>query len=503
MNRTTECVLAQAASVALVVILAACQSGQSGGEPDEFTGGGNSEQPTNPSEPVERASYPFGLACGWQLASNIDTVNFAYPDESAKYWLALVPMLPGSRLRIDGRYPDARYFSFNVYDPLLRPVDAIADAEVLANAGGLNPFNRGANDRAGDDASTMPWGDTYAAYVEFSGIPEARAPNTIYSGEIDLGGNAVPQPALTALIYRVYVPGEGKAFDGGVGLPILTLETADGETELVPTADCAEPLLPTLGNTITELGLNDLIESVDFIGDPFLQLGDPLPVGNPNPTTVVFYGLPQVAIELLRGYLGLPIPDAVADSLPLPAGGGFLSNVHNAYTTNLFSRNYGNIVMIRGKAPTFRGLDRTRFGDEQLRYWSVCQNELATQRYVACVADHQAHPDADGYYTMVVSDVADRPPNAIAANHIDWMPWGPYPDAILLYRNMLPDADFGQAVHHVPQGTPPEQIMGEYTPVGAYCQPDIFENAGHSAAEIFAACRRYTEGLGGLMLPGA
>ena len=176
---------------------------------------------------------------------------------------------------------------------------------------------------------------------------------------------------------------------------------------------------------------------------------------------------------------------------------------YTPYSSSHAGNTYGNIVMIRGKAPPFRGLDRTRFGDEQLRYWSVCQNELATQRYVACVADHQAHPDADGYSTMVVSDVADRPPNAIAANHIDWMPWGPYPDAILLYRNMLPDADFGQAVHHVPQGTPPEQIMGEYTPVGAYCQPDIFENAGHSAAEIFAACRRYTEGLGGLMLPGA
>lgn len=473
----------------LLGLLAACQQdgpssqNRAGAQADSHGGGDE---------------YPFGLACGWEFASNIDTMNVAFPDESAKYWVALVPMLPGTRLRIDGHYPDARYFSYNVYDPILRPTDAIADAQISPLPGGVNPFaSATVTDASGQPVPTAP-GDAYTAWVEFSGRPEQPAPNTIYAGAMSLGPASLPQPALTGLIYRVYVPGEGLDFDGGVGLPRLTLESADGDTELLPTADCVEPLLPTLGNTLPELGINDLLEDSDIIDDPFLAAPGAVPVGDPQADTKVFYGLPTTAVNLLRGFFGLPVPDGIEDQFP--AGGGFLSNIHNAYSTNLFSRSYGNVVMIRAKAPSYRGRADTAFGDEQLRYWSVCQNDLPSQRYVACVADHQAHLDADGYFTMMVSDPADRPSNAIADNAIDWMPWGPYIDALLIYRHMLPDPGFAEAIQNVPQGSLPADLMGEYVPVSAYCQGHIVEAAGDSAAAVFAACRAYSEGLsrGGL-----
>ena len=454
----------------------------------------SSDVPTSNSNPghtgEDRDSYPFGLACGWEVASHIDTMNIAFPDESAKYWVALVPMLPQTRLRIDGYYPDARYFSYNVYDLILRPTDAIADVQIAPNADGANSFA---------DA-TAPYGDAYTAYVEFSGRPETPQPNTIYAGEMNLGSLALPQPALTALFYRVYVPGEDKAFDGGVGLPLLTLETADGEIELLPTANCVEPLLPTLGDTLPNLGINDLLEDSDIIDDPFLARPGSVPLGQPEASTRVFYGLPSTAFNILRDFLGLPIPDGVEHQLPLPAGGGFLSNIHNAYTTNLFSRSYGNVVMIRAKAPRYRDQPGVPFNSEQLRYWSVCQNDLPTQRYVGCVADYQAHLDEQGYFTVMVSDTADRPNNALAENAIDWLPWGPYVDALLIYRHMLPQQDFAESIHNVPQGTVPADIMGEYAPRSAYCQRDIVENAGSKPADIFAACQAYSESLSRLGL---
>lgn len=434
----------------------------------------------------DRDSFPAGLGCGWEFASNIDTMNIAFPDESAKYWVALVPMLPETRLRIDGYYPDARYFSFNVYDPLLRPTDAIADVEIQPQDGGHNSFTD----------PQVAYGDAYTAYVDFSAAPEdpaERAANTVYAGQFNLGPAPVPQVLMTGLIYRIYVPGEDKEFDGGVGLPLLTLETADGETELLPTANCVEPLLPTLGDSVPSLGVNDGMEGVDFIDDPFIAQPGAIPVGTREASTNVFYGLPSTAFNLMRGLLGLPIPEGVEDPLPLPAGGGFLSNIHNAYTTNLFTRNYGNVVMIRAKAPSYRG--GTAFGEEQLRYWSICQNDLPTQRYVGCVADYQAHLDDQGYFTVMVSDEADRPVNAVAENGIDWLAWGPYFDALLIYRHMLQSDDFAQAIHNVPKGTPPIEIMGEYMPQSAYCLPEIVEAAGDNPADIFAACKEYTEGL--------
>ncbi len=434
---------------------------------------------------ADREQYPLGLGCGWEFASNIDTMNVAFPDESAKYWVALVPMAPQTRLRINGRYGDMRYFSFNVYDPILRPTDAIADAEIIPDAGGRNPAF---------DPFAAP-GDSYTAYVEFTAPPDTPAPNTIYAGEMQLGPQAAPQPLLTGLIYRSYVPAEGLDFDGGVGLPLLTLETADGEIEILPMADCVEPLLPTLGDTLPELGINELLEGTDFIDDPFLQSPVRVPVGSPEAQTRVFYGLPSTVANIVRDFLGVPIPEGIEYELPLPAGGGFLSNKHNAYTTNLFSRSYGNVVMIRARAPSWRGQDGTAFGVENLRYWSVCQNDLPTQRYVGCVRDDQAHLDADGWFTVMVSDAADRPVNAVAENSIDWLPWGPYVDALLIYRHMLPNPGFVETIANVPAGTEPRDVMGDYLPQSAYCLREIVEGAGTDPAEVFNACREYTAGL--------
>ena len=55
------------------------------------------------------------------------TVNVAYPDEAAIYWSGRYQAVPGTRIRITGRYPHARYMSFNVYDNAQRPLDALAD----------------------------------------------------------------------------------------------------------------------------------------------------------------------------------------------------------------------------------------------------------------------------------------------------------------------------------------------------------------------------------------
>lgn len=450
------------------LLLAALMLPACGGDSDNLADAaqGGSSQPAAGDSDSERASVPAGLGCGWQFVSDINTTNVAFPDESAQYWVALIPQLPQTRLRIDGRYPAVRYFSYNVYDPLLRPVDAIADVELQSNeAGG------------------------YTAYVEFSGKPEQPAINTIYAGETSLGAQAVPNPALTGIIYRTYVPDEGFDFDGGVGLPLLTLEMADGETELLPYADCDEPLLPNLGGNLPDPGINNLLLTIDFPE----ELGViRFPMATYPPATRVFYGLGPTAVNILSNALPAPLPPEVEENVPLGDGGGFLSNRHNAYTSTTFSRNDGNIFLLRGKAPSYAGNPRLAGGVEDMRFWSVCQNEFVTQRYVGCMADHQAVLDEHGYFTVVVSDAADRPANASEANNINWLPWGPFPDGLLIYRHMLPSAHFGPAIQNVPKGTDPREIMGEYLAVGAYCSASTFEAAGGSAGQIFAACLEET-----------
>src|SRR3954452_20608294 len=71
------------------------------------------------------------------------TVNVAYPDEAAIYWSGRYQAVPGTRIRITGRYPHARYMSFNVDDSAQRPLDARADVELVPDPGSSNPFAAG------------------------------------------------------------------------------------------------------------------------------------------------------------------------------------------------------------------------------------------------------------------------------------------------------------------------------------------------------------------------
>lgn len=434
----------------LTASLAACSSGEM-------------DAPSSPGVPPSQETQTIAANCAWLLRSDPDLLNIAFPDEGAIYWIAAVPALPGTRLRVEGEFPQARYFSFNTYDPALRPTDALTDYQIDAVEGG-NPFrSHGAQGR-------------YVAYIEPGAVPDERAPNTLYAGEIDvLGRAALPNP-VWVLMYRVYLP-EGDRH-GGVRLPSLHLEAAGQETP-VALQGC-NPLPP---EGVPGL-LNDLIRDAS---DPGLIGLLPFPLSTESPEMIRFYGLPETLRVLLS--------NAVGFSLPLQAitagdtGGGFLSNVDNAYVTTMMSRDKGSLYILRARAPRYaqRPADAP-LGDAQVRYWSLCTNEFLTQRFVGCLYDVQVPLDAQGYFTLVVSDPAQRPRNATDANAIAWLPWGAvYPDSVLIYRHMLPSPHFSQAVQNVPYGTPAADVMGEYLPKIAYCDHATIEAAG-SAAAAFAAC---------------
>lgn len=420
---------------------------------------------------------PLGLGCGWIAASDPDKANIAFPDSEAKYWVAAAPVSPQTRLRIDGRYPDARYFSYNAYDVALRPTDAIADFELLPSDRGINPFQR-------EDAAP---GGQYTAYLEFGTSPTQspetpRKTNTFYTGEATVGPLSVPNP-LAIFIYRVYVSNAGEFMDGGVGLPTLTLETADGGRELGTLPNCAEPAVPNLGGAAPALGLNELLLGLDYPS----QLAVPFPTATQPPSSVKFFSLGDTAFRILGNLIGQDT--SMVGSSVDSGSGGFLSNIHNAYTTTGFDRSGGSIAMVRGKAPTYRGQPGVPFNEEQLRYWSLCGNEFVTQRFTDCAADYQVPLDDSGFFTVVISDPADRPANATAENGFLWLPWGPYPDQLLLYRHMLQNPSFEQAIHNVEKGDALSHVMGEFEPKAVYCRPDVFVQSNRSG-EVFALCEQ-------------
>src|ERR671914_1174282 len=156
--------------------------------------------------PATASAQSADLTCQFAL-TRLDhtTTNVLALDTNAVYWASPYVAAPGSRIRIEGHYPYARYISWNVYDAAGRPIDALSDVQLDPDPGSSNPFLPGA------DRFALP--RTYTAWIEFGPRPAEPAPNTLYTGASP-GGQ---------FWYRVYVPDAGGDAKGGVPLPKVTL----------------------------------------------------------------------------------------------------------------------------------------------------------------------------------------------------------------------------------------------------------------------------------------
>src|SRR5215210_1159460 len=143
--------------------------------------------------PAGAAAQGVDTTCQFSLTRlDASTTNVLAVDTNAVYWGGTYAGLPGTRIRIEGRYPHARYMSRNLYDSGARPIDALSDFQLTPDTDG----------------------DGYTAFIEFGPRPAEPAPNTLSSGT-SRGGS---------FLYRVYVPKQGQDPKGGVPLPRVSLE---------------------------------------------------------------------------------------------------------------------------------------------------------------------------------------------------------------------------------------------------------------------------------------
>jgi hypothetical protein len=340
---------------------------------------------------------------------------------------------PGERLVIKGQYPFARYFSFHVYDSTAVPIDSAYDQEIAPDAGSANPFL--AKPRRGS-------GDSYTEYVDFEQKPADPAPNTIYIADTPQG---VPTPSAT-LMYRVYVPQNPAELQGNVPLPQVTLQTAEGTT-LATYGACGA------GTPETGVQLNEEIANSNW---PAEAPAPEIPGATDPPT--------WARTTLGNQYVGV------------------FGNQQNAYLATTISRQFGDVVVIHGKSPTFPNTraGQPAYAKRQVRYWSFCENSNTT-RVISCAADYDAAVKR-GYYTYVISDPDERPANATAANGVTWLAWGGiFPNGFVIYRNMVPASSFAQAVQSVSETSSPQAVMGPYFPSTVYCTRATFETGGWNA----------------------
>lgn len=386
--------------------------------------------------------------CFWTSVFDEENGNVFYPDTGVNYYLGRVTLPPGSQLLVRGRFPHARYTSFNTYDELFRPVDALADRDMRPDRGSVNPFVDG-------NRRDLPLRD-YTVRVVADPAPDRGEPNTVYLGRAG-------RPSFAgALVYRVYLPDRGRGQFGGVGLPEVALRLPDGTEVDQPSACTAPTNQPSTGVTRTDQRSS----------------GPPLPnytTAQRRPDWERFFNVTRTVARQFSQHL--------ADAAGVEQRGGFFSDANNAYVYAFIAREYGDVLVLRGRLPvvprTFGG--EQTFHEGQIRYWSLCS--ASVQPYgvtdtIGCVNDAGLRTDSGRRYTVVVSTPEDRPANARPACDVTWLPFGARPTAALIMRNQLESPGFDRAIQDVRKPGEERRVMGDLLPRGHYTSVAEFERRG-------------------------
>lgn len=386
--------------------------------------------------------------CFWTSVFDEKGSNLAYPDTAVNYYLGRVSLPPDGALVLRGRFPHARYMSFNAYDSAGRPTDALADLQIRADHGSANPFRAG-------HRRDRPL-RSYTVRVLARAAPRERAPNTVY-----LGSEGRPT-YHGSVVYRVYLPDRGRNQFGGTGLPEVAVRLPDG-TEVDQPAACSAPTnQPSTGvNDVDRRSSGSSVRELSTASDPL--------------DWERFFNMPRSVVRAAS--------EDAATATSSEQQGGFFSDRNNAYVYAFTAREHGDVLVIRGRMPdTVETFDRQRvFGGGQLRYWSMCNGTIlptgATET-VDCVYDEQVVTGPGGWFTVAVSTPEDRPANARRACGVSWLGWGARPDGVLIMRNQLPSPRFDHAIHDVERPGQEGRVLGSYLPRGSYTSARHFQGRG-------------------------
>jgi hypothetical protein len=427
---------------------------------------------------AEAPGEPALATCFWEgpisteqpTTKGFDGRNFNFPEESATYWLARFNLPLNAHLILQGRYPHGRYMSLNAYSDG-EPTDALSDIAIKPRPGHINPFIPGAL-RDG----TPRWYQVRVLNQEPPPSGSPRAPNTLY---------AKPGPgASIELLYRVYEPDPGLDLTGGTGLPRPVLKMADGST-VKDAAACA--------------AINDPDRSIPVQTVPAATWQSARSTPPCDPETNPAYDPPRWERFFNLNYAQLAVVSDCTDEgrqarleMNPEVRGGFYSNRDTAYIYVHLSRDFGPLLVVRGRLPQFARTDTTptRMPDAKLRFWSLCTGESrVTTRTPDCLADHQVLDRSGRDYTVVVSRSSDRPPNARPQCGVAWLDWGNRGDGagdrdygLLIMRNMLASPDFDHAIQRVDQPGHEREVMGWFFPRSHYTTTAAFASRGCAGA---------------------
>lgn len=402
--------------------------------------------------------------------TNNPSVDNQIPDTGTTYQVAFFKLPAGASLTLKGEFPHMRHWNFVTYAENGTPRDALSDRDIEPDAGSQNPFRMGVRR------------DTPQRRYTFNivnGVPPANSPanrpaNTLYT-------HAEPNVQV-GMLMRNYVPDGSHDFYGGVSLPVVELNTADGKV-LKGEEACAATDAPMRGKARKRSVNAKLWVAAThlFTSDATQAPAKPFEV---EPLEMFFN---RMHLMMRLFFPSLPTANFAEQK------GGFWSNADTRYGHKFFNQQHGKVYALRGQLPktppTWHG-DGGPLAKADMTYWSMCTGMgMAQGMAVDCVYDEMLEPTLDSQrnYTIVVSRAIDRPANATEKCGAAWLEWGNgdgiiggSPDyGVLINRHTEPSADFKHSWFAVQKEGMEKQAMGNYLPYMVnFHEKQAFESLG-------------------------
>jgi hypothetical protein len=415
---------------------------------------------------VTDVGIPGPRNCFWSLGphSGDPYINLAYPDSNVYYWASIFTMPQGSELYIDGEYPYSRYMSIISYNARGKPLESLADYLIKPLGTSINPFingNKRLNKKRNYNIQIL---DNEPVTNRETGIISSLSSNNILNAP-SYG------PKQQLIIYRVYLPDNNTGPIGGVDLP--------------------KPTVLLNGKSYTGKDACDVLNSnqklaitIDAAGLPAMQYRE-LASQHNKPITWPAQNPPKWYIQMDRQSL-IGIYTGEFNMNAPRSTGGFFPNLDNHYLRTIINRKYGHVLMIKGKAPltpkTFNS--NKKFSNNELRYWSLCSNQsFGNTRVNDCLFDEEIPVDDDGYFTIFISKLKDKPRNAIKECGYAWLPIAEDGDgvfdedvAVIQFRHMLANSNFNNSIQSVENQSDIKEVMQEYYPRSRYFMKNQVES---------------------------
>lgn len=379
--------------------------------------------------PILVTGVSNGQSTEWDkpFAGNDPTLLF-YPDQQAVYFRYGWENKPGLNLVIKGKIPDARYFSFNLYnDNSKSSIAALADYEIKPDEG-----------------------DNSSYTIHIMRAPDAGA----YSNVIIL-----PDSIKIASVFLRYYVARGNIY-ANKPLPIISMvENAVSKSPI--------PSIP-----ISSMKPDDMAKLKSQIkANPTLISGKERKVLTSTSSTF------DEKEPIISKAMTVPIfkhytnPHAIGAYNFNP--GGNYPNKDNHYIVMPVVRKGKDVLVARFKPPVFAA----QLGDtsKQVRYFSLSQGNEYTNTSIT-LYDEQLRVSPDGFIYVVVANDTKELRTKVEGMGINFMPWNYKDRLVLILRHMLPAQTFEQSTREVPlfdktkpaKGQEAQWSIGVYALVGKF-----------------------------------